>query len=110
MEELELATTVLKKSSKSPLFWQSRYFLTKLNRLQYWTDKASHERDPHTPSSEFDVCDFKVVDYKVGRLLDLLFSESKHGLHLQFQTETEAREWYELLLAKRSLYLSLIHI
>lgn len=101
--EAEKSGLVLKKSSKGP-FWQTRFFRTKTSHLQYWKDKAAFVKDPHSPPSDFEICDFKIIDYKVGRLVNLLFSDSKFGLHLQFQSEQEAKEWYEILLAKRSMY------
>lgn len=101
-DDLERATIVNKKSSKGP-FWQSRFFRTRMNHLQYWSNKEAFTKDPWTPSSDFDICDFKVIEYKVGRFLNLMKDE-KYGLHLQFSTEVECREWYETLLAKKALY------
>lgn len=101
-DDLERAAVCSKKSSKGP-FWQSRFFRTRMNHLQYWSNKEAFTKDPWMPSSDFDICDFKVIEYEVGRYLHLTKGD-KYGLHLQFGTEIECREWYETLLAKRALY------
>ena len=101
-DDMERSVVASKKSSKGP-FWQNRYFRTKMNHLQYWNSKEAHTRDPYTPSSDFDICDFRTIDYKVGRYLDLM-KDDKFGLHLQFSTEGEAKEWYNTLLAKKNMY------
>lgn len=100
--DVEVAGYLQKKTSRG--FFINRYFRTYTHYLRYWQEKAQFEQQVE-PSESFDICEVKNLEKTHGgRVLCLFFMNDKFKLELKAASERDCSEWYEIILAKKSLY------